>query len=382
MSGAGNGRGKAPPVRQAVIVAGGRGSRLGAIAAATPKPLLDVGGRPFVEHLLFDLGRIGIEEVLLLVGPHRAAFERALRPARRAAPRLVLVSEPEPAGTAGALWYARKRLAPRFFLLNGDSILDGNLLRLAAAMAERRAGAGAVAALAVPDTARYGRLACAGDRIAAFREKGEGGPGLINAGVYLFDRRRLLARIARPPCSLEREVLPALAADAALRAVRFDGRFIDIGLPESLAEARGLFPAWHRRRGAFIELGALARAGSAAPRWRKGAAGALRRLNDAGCYTIVLAPGAVRGEALRRRLNAGLQSAGAHLDAVYAARSRSAFEALLDAARAEWPIAESGSVLITSVPHIVPQTPPYLAVFRAAPSADLGPLVAAALDTP
>lgn len=381
MSGAANGRGKALPVRQAVIVAGGRGSRLGAIAAETPKPLLDVGGRPFVEHLLFELGRIGIEEVLLLVGPHRAAFAHALRPARRGGPRLALVPEPRPAGTAGALWYARKRLAPRFLLLNGDSILDGNLLRLAAAMAGESALAGAVAALEVPDTARYGRIECAGGRLAAFREKGASGPGLVNAGVYLFDRRRLLKRIAKPPCSLEQDVLPVLAAAGALRAVVYQGRFVDIGLPESLAAARGLFPDWHRRRGAFLELGALAVPG-ARPRWRKGAAAALRRLNDAGCYAIVLAPGAAQGETLRRRLNAALQKEGAHIDALYADRSRSAFEALLDCARAEWPVAESGSVLVTSAPHIVPQTPPYLAVFRAAPSSDLATIVEAALDTP
>lgn len=370
---------RTPPVRQAVIVAGGRGTRLGAIAADTPKPLLDVGGRPFVEHLLFELGRIGVEEVLLLVGPHRAAFARALRPARRSAPRLALISEPEPAGTAGALWHARRRLAPRFFLLNGDSILDGNLLRLAAAMAEDRAAAGAVAALAVPDAARYGRIACAGDRIVAFREKGAGGPGLVNAGVYLFDRERVLRQVARPPLSLERDVLPALAAEGALRAVRFAGRFIDIGLPDSLAEARGLFPAWHRRPGAIVELGALAAAGGAATRtrWRKGAAGALRRLNDAGYYAIVLAPGVSRGPALRRRLNAALQRQGAHIDALYAARSDSAFEALLESARAEWRIAEAGGLLVTGGPRIVPQTPPCLAVFRA--QGDLDAVVAAAV---
>ncbi|MFO0985781.1 MAG: sugar phosphate nucleotidyltransferase [Alphaproteobacteria bacterium] len=370
---------RGPPVRQAVIVAGGRGTRLGAIAADTPKPLLDVGGRPFVEHLLFELGRIGIEEVLLLVGPHRAAFTRALRPARRSGPRLALISEPAPAGTAGALWHARRRLAPRFFLLNGDSILDGNLLRLAAAMAEDRAAAGAVAALAVPDSARYGRIACAGDRIEAFREKGAGGPGLVNAGVYLFDRERVLRQVARPPLSLERDVLPALAAEGALRAVRFAGRVIDIGLPDSLAEARELFPAWHRRPGAIVELGALVAAGGAAARtrWQKGAAGALRRLNDAGYYAIVLAPGVARAAALRRRLNAALQREGAHIDALYAARSNSAFDALLESARAEWLIAEAGGLLVTGGPRIVPQTPPNLAVFRA--RGDLDAVVAAAL---
>lgn len=364
-------------MRQAVIVAGGRGSRLGAIAGAMPKPLLEVGGRPFVEHLLYELARFGIEEVLLLVGPHAAAFRRALAPLRRADLGLALISEPKPAGTAGALWYARKRLAPRFLLLNGDSILDGNLLRLAA---EGAAAAGAIAVLDVPDAARYGRIDCAGDRVVAFREKGAGGPGLVNAGVYAFDRKRLLARIGAPPCSLERDILPALAAAGALRAVKFQGRFVDIGLPASLAEARALFPAWHRRPAAIFELGALARIDRARRiRWRTGAAAALRRLNDSGYYVFLLAPGAARGPALGRRLNAALRPHAAHIDALYAGRSAAAIDVLLAAARAEWPIAEAGSFLVTAAPHIVAQTTPYLPVFRAAPARDLDALVAAAL---
>jgi D-glycero-D-manno-heptose 1,7-bisphosphate phosphatase len=380
MGSAGGVRGKGA-VRQAVIVAGGRGSRLGALTSETPKPLLEVGGRPFIEHLLFEIARFGVDQAVLLVGPHREAFRRALR-ARRSGPRLVLVSEPQPAGTAGALWHARKHLDPRFFLLNGDSIFDGNWLRLAAALAASPKPAGALAALEVPDAARYGRLDCAGDRIVAFREKGESGPGLVNAGVYLFERDLMMALIAKPPLSLECEVLPTLAAARALRAVIYQGRFVDIGLPESLAAARTMFPAWHRRPAAFLELGTLAQLGAGrSPRlaWRKGAVAALRRLNDAGYYAIAIAPGAGQGVALRHRLNAALSAKGAHIDAVYAARSRFAFEALLERARADWPLADDGGFVVTAAPHIVPQNEPYLAVFRASRSSDLGELVAAAL---
>src|SRR5581483_4220348 len=163
-----------------------------------------------------------------------------LRPEARPAPRLILVPEPAPAGTAGALWHARRRLAERFLVLNGDSRLAGDLGRLAAALAAPLAGV--VAAVAVADTARYGRIECdRGGRILAFREKGQAGPGLVNAGVYLFERAPLLTRIAQPPLSLERDVLPALAAEGALGAVIYRGRFIDIGTPQSLAAARAMF---------------------------------------------------------------------------------------------------------------------------------------------
>jgi D-glycero-D-manno-heptose 1,7-bisphosphate phosphatase len=374
---AGEHRGGGPLLRQAVIVAGGRGTRLGALTAKTPKPLLDVGGRPFIEHLLFELARFGIEEVLLLVGPYREAFRRALGPLKRNGMTLVLLPEPTPAGTAGALWHARKLLAKRFLMLNGDTFFDGNLLRLAVAAK----GAGAMAALDAPDAARYGRIEVAGNRVAAFREKSARGPGLVSAGVYVFDRARVLARIAKLPCSLEHDVLPALAASRSLHAVQYLGRFIDIGVPEALAAARSMLPAWHRRPAAFIELSALANVDNrqVAPHWRKRARKALRRLNDAGYYTLIIAPGTTQGAALRRRLNAALSSQAAHVDALYAARSMGSFETLLEAARAEWPLAESGSFLLTGSPHIVAQSEPYLAVFGVTQATDLDELVAAAL---
>lgn len=371
-------------VRQAVIVAGGRGTRLGALTAETPKPLLAVGGRPFVEHLLFDLDRFGLEEAVLLVGPYRDAFSRALRPEKPRQPRLVLVSEPEPAGTAGALWHARGSLADRFYLLNGDSILDGNILRLEAA--SRAASlAGAMAVLAVSDTARYGRVGLAGDRVSIFCEKGEAGPGLINAGVYVFRRDPLLARIASPPSSLERDVLPALAAARAVAAVEYRGRFVDIGLPESLAAARGRFPAWHRRPAAFIALDALLRAKSGdvqldtGLRWKQGAEAALRRLNDAGYYAIVLAaPPPATG--LRRRLNAALMSAAAHVDGVFAPRFIGTDATLLRAAEAEWPIERERSFLVMAGTRKAAKAGALqLPVFGAASAADLEELVFAAL---
>lgn len=384
MNRSGDNRSDAPPVRQAVIIAGGRGTRLGALTDKTPKPLLDVGGRPFIEHLLFELDRSGIEEAVLLVGPFGDVFRRALRPERPRQPRLVLVSEPEPAGTAGALWHARESLADRFYVLNGDSILDGNLLRLdAASRAEPLAGAMAV--LAVPDTARYGRVELAGDRVSVFREKGEAGPGLVNAGVYLFHRDRVLARIATPPSSLEQEILPALAAERSLRAVMYQGRFVDIGIPASLAAARGLFPAWHRRPAALIALDALLglERGGNLPvtdlRWRRGAEAALRRLNDAGCYAIVLAaPSAAPG--LRRRMNTALMPAAAHIDGLFAPRFLGTDATLLRAVEAEWPIEREGSFLIMSGSwETEKESAPLLPVFRAAGDSDLDDLVSAAL---
>src|SRR5690348_16800876 len=123
-----------PPIEQAAILCGGSGTRLGALTAALPKPLLPVGGTPFLDVLLGELGRLGIRHIVLLAGfaAERVADHAAASPMkRRFGLRIEVAIEPFPAGTGGALWHARQRLDEQFFLLNGDSWFDIPLARLA-----------------------------------------------------------------------------------------------------------------------------------------------------------------------------------------------------------------------------------------------------------
>src|SRR5438045_9451646 len=99
-------------IEQAVILCGGRGSRLGALTAELPKPLLEVDGAPFLDLLLFELGRHGIRRILLLAGfaAERIAEYAAATPLRaRFALPLAIADQPAPAGPGGALWQARDR---------------------------------------------------------------------------------------------------------------------------------------------------------------------------------------------------------------------------------------------------------------------------------
>ena len=129
-----------PTVRQAAILTGGLGTRLGELTASTPKPLLACGDRPFLAWLLRELSRFGIEEVILLTGHLGDAVETMLPLITANLPkplRVVCSREQQPAGTGGALFHAREHLAERFLVCNGNSWFDFNLARLLADAVQR-----------------------------------------------------------------------------------------------------------------------------------------------------------------------------------------------------------------------------------------------------
>ena len=248
------------PIRQCAILVGGRGTRLGALTATTPKPALEVGGRPFLAWLMREWQRFGIEEFVLLAGHLSDALTAAVAATEATLPRPARIRisvEPEPAGTGGALRHAAPLLAPEFVLCNGDSLFDANLAALLAARAaDPEPVLGRMLLRALPDASRYGVVALHDGQVTAFRERpapGEAGTeaGIINAGIYVLDRA-VLDRIA-PVCSLERDVLPGLAAAGALAGSLADGWFIDIGVPEDLARARGEVAARLHRPALFLD---------------------------------------------------------------------------------------------------------------------------------
>jgi dTDP-glucose pyrophosphorylase len=364
-------------IRQAVILAGGKGTRLGEITRAAPKPMLPIaGGRPFLDYLLEMVERHGYDDVILLGGYLGEVLEAAYDGRRIGDAKIRVLREKAPLGTAGALTIAREALEPRFLMMNGDAFFDINLRALE--QASLQGGATATLALrSVGDASRYGRVIEEQGKVVAFLEKDPNrpGPGIINGGIYVL-KREILDLVLNLPCSLEQDVFPALVERGEIRGLRFEGYFLDIGLPEALEQGHRELPNARVRPAAFLDSKALVNAadgGSSRPeafQWTRGAIEAIRRLNDRGYYVFVTSrrPGGVlralaAGDTFR--LNSAMQeqlaAEGAHVDRFYSEPESAAGAApghalsaakkkpvsnLLFEAMNEWPIVGERSFLI------------------------------------
>jgi D-glycero-alpha-D-manno-heptose 1-phosphate guanylyltransferase len=225
---------------EAIVLAGGLGTRLRGVVDDLPKPLAPVAGRPFLAWLLDALATQGLRRVVLATGYRGDQVEAALGPAWHGM-TLAYSREPAPLGTGGAIALAAREVAGEaFFVLNGDTWLELDYEAFAHAVA----GAGARLGLAlaeVPDVSRYGAARLEGTRVTGFDEKGGSGAGFINAGVYWMRRDVLDGQAPGSAFSFERGVLlPAVARETVAGYSRTRG-FIDIGVPEDFRRAQDLF---------------------------------------------------------------------------------------------------------------------------------------------
>jgi D-glycero-alpha-D-manno-heptose 1-phosphate guanylyltransferase len=229
----------------AIVLAGGLGTRLRSVVPDLPKPMAEVAGKPFLWWVLRRLEEQGVADVYLSVGYKRETIAGYFGDAFNAM-RLHYVIEDEPLGTGGAIAKAFAQIpGDEAFVLNGDTMA---LLDLAALSAAGREGAADVtmAVAHLDDAARYGAVdyePTVARRVVGFREKGQTGPGYINAGVYWL-RRDALARYALPQrYSFEQDFLHAHLADLQVHAVPSVSDFIDIGVPEDYALSQTAVPA-------------------------------------------------------------------------------------------------------------------------------------------
>ena len=227
---------------QAIVLVGGKGTRLRPLTETVPKPALTLVDRPFLAYMIEWLAGHGVSEVVLACGFLPDVLRDALAgEEERAGVGIRYVVEPEPLGTAGAIRFAADQLGDEleehFFALNGDVLTDLDLSALQRAHRERSATA-TIALHPVEDASAYGlvRSGAEGEVLAFLEKTGERAPGEVNAGMYLLERSVLDLIPAGKNVSIERDVFPRLVGEG-LHGLLLDGYWMDIGTPERYLQA-------------------------------------------------------------------------------------------------------------------------------------------------
>lgn len=230
-------------MKEAVILAGGFGTRLRSVVSDVPKPLAPVAGRPFLAYVLDALVRQGYGHAVLATGYMHEKVEECFGNEYRGL-KISYARELTPLGTGGAIVNALQHCtADSVTVLNGDTLFLADLAQLER-FADSKGTQLAIVLRAVPDAGRYGAVETDNEgRITAFREKDPSAEaGNINGGIYRLQRRLLDGYAVGQLFSFEKEVMQQRYATEAFYAYADGAYFIDIGVPEDYQRAQTELP--------------------------------------------------------------------------------------------------------------------------------------------
>jgi D-glycero-alpha-D-manno-heptose 1-phosphate guanylyltransferase len=223
---------------EAIVLAGGLGTRLRSRVADRPKPMAEVAGKPFLAWLLDYISGQGVTRLILSIG-YRGAVIADHFGTRYGGLAIRYVVEETPLATGGAI---RLGLAESsedsIWVVNGDTMLCLDYLAMSVAHRGSNGAAMAMALRRVPDAARFGVAAVSGDRVADFTATGQSGPGLVNSGVYLVSHDLFDSYDLPQKFSFEQDFLPLAVRRRQVAPFITDGWFIDIGVPDDYDRAQ------------------------------------------------------------------------------------------------------------------------------------------------
>lgn len=237
---------------EAIILAGGFGTRLKPCVEDLPKPLAPVGGRPFLEYLLDYLYINGVHRTVISTGYMAEKIEEAIGNRYRGM-TVDYCREDTPLGTGGAI---KKALGmckePYAAVINGDTFFDVDLFEMSRAHSESGCPI-TMAAKMLKNVERSGFIEISDGKLCGFCEKGVQGAGLINGGIYIIDKNALDA-VNEEKFSFEKQVFETLLM--SVRVFESDAYFIDIGIPEEFARANSqteMLKSKRKRRAVFLD---------------------------------------------------------------------------------------------------------------------------------
>lgn len=229
--------GTEPRPSWAVIMAGGRGTRLAPLTDHTPKPMLRVAGRPILERIVLHLVGHGIRRIFIATNYLSESIEAHFGDGRRLGAEIEYLREQEPLGTAGALSLLPSAPTAPLLLMNGDLVTQADV----GALLDFHASGKQTVSMAIRKyfhTVPFGCVELDGDRVTALEEKPTMSR-LVNAGIYVL-APSLIARVpARRETTTPQLIADALAAGEEVRALEIEDDWIDVGHKEQFRRARG-----------------------------------------------------------------------------------------------------------------------------------------------
>jgi len=224
---------------EAIILAGGFGTRLQTVVSDVPKPMAQVAGRPFLEFLVKKLTNSGFKKIVLSVG-YKADVVMAHFSRRSFGTEISFCVEDKPLGTGGGIKLAMSKTSgEHVVVLNGDSLFDAPLDKLFQFHLQNKAVA-TLALRRIDSCERYGRVVCdKSGRIEDFEPKGFTGEGLINGGIYIL--KRDVFEAMPESFSIEEDFFKPRVKEVLMFGLPFDSYFIDIGIPEDYQRAQKEF---------------------------------------------------------------------------------------------------------------------------------------------
>ncbi len=233
---------------KAVILAGGKGTRLRPLTLNTPKCMIEIQGKTITEHLFDLLKNYGIRDVIISIGYLKEKVKEYYGDGSKFGVNITYVEEDEPLGTAGPLRLAKDYLKDSFIVTNGDELKTINIPRMFR-LHKRKDALATIALTTVTDPTQYGVARVSGSRILEFVEKPkaeEAPSNLINSGFYIMEPEAI-EMIPNGFSMLEKDVFPKLAKEGRLRGFLSEGQWFDIGTLERYEIAKkkwmGIIPA-------------------------------------------------------------------------------------------------------------------------------------------
>lgn len=221
---------------EAIILAGGLGTRLRKVIGDVPKPMAPVNGKPFLSYLFEWLRKYPVEKIIISAGYKSESIIEYFGGSFLGIP-VVYAIEEKPLGTGGAVLFAlQESSCENILIVNGDTFFPIDLNRFC----DYHTGSDSritIALKRMKEFSRYGSVECLGNTITKFNEKKFCHEGLINGGIYLINREFLESRKLPDTFSLEKDFLKKEAGSSLMKCMTFDDIFLDIGIPEDYRRA-------------------------------------------------------------------------------------------------------------------------------------------------